>query len=323
MRTKTIFISILLLAAIFLSCKKRVFDAFVVVKTSDISIAGETKPIKYIQFVSSDTGFASPAANYLYRTYNGGQSWEKLFFPNNDTAKKVEFIGHTGFMLAKDHSTTGDALYISNDGGNSWNKKMSCMAFGITESQVIIVLSTTGIYSSVNNGSSFQLKNTSGLSSANEYVVQTIDENVIIYKKSSSEFNYDLVSQNGSTVVTKLSSVNLGNAIISIDDGIWVVGNTWELYYCESIQYGGRQYDLLSNPIQAVSIKNGIALGVGNHVIATNYNKYVSDFRSDTWHDVVDTDGNGFNQNFYSVFQTSAQHFYVGGENGLIWECQL
>lgn len=163
---------------------------------------GPDKPFLDVWFENDSTGFIVGAFNLIFQTTDGGKSWIPLFHQTDNTnqyhlfaihpiAQELYISGERGLVLKLDRKTgqfrkvnipyngtlfgiTGKAgtmaafglrgnLFISRNGGGSWQKVSTGTEAGLTSGTVtedgrIVVVSALGqVFVSSDNGASFNL----------------------------------------------------------------------------------------------------------------------------------------------------------------------
>lgn len=79
-----------------------------------------------IYFISPDTGWAVNGSAYIYRTVDGGQSWQLKFYRDDTHLRSVGFLnasrGFAGNVGEGEFGTTNPVpLYESSNGGSTWS----------------------------------------------------------------------------------------------------------------------------------------------------------------------------------------------------------
>jgi photosystem II stability/assembly factor-like uncharacterized protein len=120
---------------------------------------GSTKYIESVYLRSSGLGFVGCDSALLLRTTNFGLNWSQITVPNNLRVQNIRFANETnGWFLGTDHSFQGTGrLFVSNNGGTSFQQMMSLMNFNVkgfsfVDDQNAYVCGDSGIVLKTTNG---------------------------------------------------------------------------------------------------------------------------------------------------------------------------
>ncbi len=305
------------------SCKKKIIEVIPVIEYEDISLS-EQGDVKSFSFPSSSIGYA--AANSLYKTTDGGQSWTKLNF--SGVVKSIEFIDdNIGFC------TAGGYLYKTINGGQTWVINVSADYVAKTQSgQIVVAKETTflgNIKVSNNNGSTFSTAQTLSLNGRlsglrvfenTAYIlddkgysddvirgVNLADSNktVRLNAKATAEEN-----PNDLYFAGKSGALVGGRGLISNSSSS---GNPYYLSVFDRSYYGH------TYSYYGIDGYDGLMVAVGYHSIASN----IDIKNKEHWNEVFDKDRNGFEQTFFRIRFVDKSTFYVSGNNGLIWKAKI
>lgn len=94
---------------------------------------GSTKNIESVYLRSSGLGFIGCDSSLLLRTTNFGMNWNQINLPNNLRVQNIRFVNeNTGcFMATNRNSPYTGRLYVTNNGGTSFQQMMSLMNFDV------------------------------------------------------------------------------------------------------------------------------------------------------------------------------------------------
>jgi photosystem II stability/assembly factor-like uncharacterized protein len=125
-----------------------------------------TTKVDSLLIMSSNTIYAGTAANTIYKTANGGATWNVVL----STASPVTALGRTSggssIVLA---GTSDGSIYKSADSGGSWvvtqstTAQVNQFAFDPSSATVYAASNGTGVWKSLDNGSTW-INVSSGLS---------------------------------------------------------------------------------------------------------------------------------------------------------------
>ena len=71
-----------------------------------------------IDFRNAATGITGGAGGYVYRTFNGGSSWDTVKLSTDSLINSLKFLSDRSIMAATDEN--GGAIFISHDTGRTW-----------------------------------------------------------------------------------------------------------------------------------------------------------------------------------------------------------
>ncbi|MBE2216666.1 MAG: T9SS type A sorting domain-containing protein [Ignavibacteria bacterium] len=94
---------------------------------------GSTKYIESVYLRTSGLGFIGCDSALLLRTTNFGQNFSQVPVPNNLHVQNIRFVNDvTGWFLGVDHTYPGmGRLFVSNNGGTSFQQMLSLMNFDV------------------------------------------------------------------------------------------------------------------------------------------------------------------------------------------------
>ena len=94
---------------------------------------GSTKNIESVYLRTSGLGFVGCDSALLLRTTNFGQNFSQVPVPNNLHVQNIRFVNDvTGWFLGVDHTYPGmGRLFVSNNGGTSFQQMLSLMNFDV------------------------------------------------------------------------------------------------------------------------------------------------------------------------------------------------
>lgn len=316
----------LLIFVLFItSCEKKYVEVVPVIEIlQDISIPNANS-IKYFTFINDQVGYASDTSN-IYKTVNGGSTWTKLSLPIiGAVCSGVEFFDPLNGL-----AIINNGLYSTVDGGTTWNPKGNAANFiGITESGLGIYVRDNGIncsvYKSMNKGSTFSLIGTLDLDGTFTDAVLT-DSRIIAL---SDEVNYyhraygmDVNSNTNFTIGfgglifnDHINDVYLNN---TIGAAAGIKGNIMEI--SGTVAYSRDSYNH-TYPYYSIDGYGDFIVAVGYHTITSNMQ--LTEDQETVWNEVLDTNGNGFEQTFYKIKFINSSSFYLSGSKGLLWKVKI
>lgn len=94
---------------------------------------GSTKSIESVYLRPSGLGFVGCDSSLLLRTTNFGLNFSQIPLPNNLRVQNIRFVNEfTGWFLGTDrNSPYSGRLYVTNNGGASFQQMMSLMSFNV------------------------------------------------------------------------------------------------------------------------------------------------------------------------------------------------
>ncbi len=308
----------------FMSCKKKVIETIPVIEYEDISINGVSADIHSFSFPSLETGYA--AANGLYKTIDGGESWIKLSLTG--TITDVEFISTAiGFCVSDGY------LYKTTDGGQNWVLKTSADFVEILQNGNIIVAEETtfmaNIKLSTDNGNTFTNAPTLSLNGhlsglkASDYKIFIFDtqgySSNMIRGLNVADSNKYVRLQVNTTADENATDVYYMGGAGSVVGGKGFIANSVGVYGTYYLAGFSRSYYGHTYPYYSIDGYDGLMIAVGYHSIATNMDIQ----NKESWNEVFDKNRNGFEQTFFKIKFYNATTFFVSGSNGLIWKAKI
>ena len=200
--------------------------------------------------------FASVAASGLYVSNNAGATWEKVPPFSNRAYYGALAISPSNENTIYAGAGGGNEMFRSVDGGNNWQEISSGLPTGNligninqivvnpANTQIIAVITASGIYQSTNGGNSWQEIITSDFNSSikeltflsGNIVIAIEDDstnNEGIYKRSAATNNWINIAPNNTQGFRSVTSSLDGNNLIALGiEGVWVSddqGLNWSL----------------------------------------------------------------------------------------------
>ena len=206
-----------------------------------MDITTTTKYFRSISMVNSNTGYICGSSGGMFKTTNGGVSWDSLPFPGTQLLYSVDFVNaNTGWTS----SSSSSYLWKTTNGGNTWTSQS-----GPTSAVycVDMVNATTGWFSGssgkiwkTTNGGTNWAAQTSGTTST-LYWVSMVDVNTGYVSGSSGNCrkttnggtNWSALTTPYSTTYYKTDWVNANNGFVVGSVGFTIKstngGSSWLL----------------------------------------------------------------------------------------------
>ena len=222
-------------------------------KTGDLEIAGFYTGYKLIQSPTNASLLIAATSEGLYRTTNGGGSWE-LVSPNTDRYFDIEWKPGSSLRL---YAATSENFYISLNAGASFTNqddnfdvpigtatRIAIAVTPVNENCVYVFAGYTtpggtdqnkGIYKSTNSGDAFTKKNgTNTLVSSPRYMhniaVSSADENIVItgsivlFKSTDAGSNFNPMNQNDDASLSDFAHADVHDVAFNPLDGYLYIG---------------------------------------------------------------------------------------------------
>lgn len=322
----------LMLCVALTSCKKKVLEIVPVLQVEkDMSIAG-AGDIKFFDFPEGQVGYAASDTTFIYKTLNGGASWEKIEIGDGGKCRAIDFFDATNGMVLM-----GLKLYITQDGGDTWEMETTGVIFsGISDTGIGAYIKdcnypSCSVMTTNNMGASFQetgslnhgevwYEITGGRMTGNSMVLIHSDSNFddILYGynlelEESFSLPFDNITAYVEVTDLFLSGESEG-AIVGEGGTLQVRTQYFSGSYSFSQQVIEHSYDYYG-----VDGRDGLIVAVGEQMITSNI-----DIQTEyPFNPVFDSDGNGFTETFYAIEFYATDRFYLSGENGLILKAKL
>jgi hypothetical protein len=306
---------------LFSSCEKKILEILPVIEVEkDMSIAG-AKDIKYFSFPSDAVGYAASDTGFIYKTSNGGNSWEIIPIEDNRKCRGLEFFDESIGMCLM-----GNYLYVTDDGGQTWNYRGNVDFIGKTKDG-IGVTGDCGFFSCDVRISSDSLQSFQSIGSVTMEggltASRVVDNKVIVITNDTyyddRAYGLDLTTGEDFAIGfdNLIYSENPNDIYLSGENGTVVGPNGLIMrtsYFGFSRAYYGN-----TNTYYSVDGYEDFMVCVGERTIATNM-----DIGNDErWNEVFDDNGNGFRSTFYKIRFIDQSTFYVSGSSGLIFKAKI
>ena len=299
----------------FIGCKKEYLEVVPVVSVTRESIpTGRT--IDHLSFVSQSVGYAaSSLSDTIFRTTNGGVSWEPITVSAGANAcSGLCFLDpDTGLVVM------GQYLYVTWDAGLTWTYVGAASFVGCTNNGLVIYGSWDPnsqhnyLYKSSNKGVSFQQ-----LSGSFPPGDGSVKGDLVLMKHNFFTDYSKTINPITGTIAIVATGENLLDGYFEGSSGTLVGSDGFLQDNRMSGQYEDRDY-VDKNQFQAV---DGAP---GHYRFAVGENAVMSDMVLDGnggWSPVMDANGNGIKGLFYSIDMLPDGTFFVGGTNGSFMKCQ-
>lgn len=318
---------ILLVPILLLSCKKKVLETLPVIElVKDMSISN-ADDIKYFDFPTSQIGFAASDTTFIYKTINGGASWEELnvepsVLNSTRTCKGLVFFDeNTGICLMNDH------LFRTTNGGDNWSLlQMDIRFLEKSESDLAVIgkcaqnLLSINVFTSSNNGASFSflgdIQPYVSLNACNDFQFSSChnDQLMLSFEDDDALYGIDLVAGSNFTVVLDdLNAYETPHDFYTNGDFGVLVGELGTLQSDFGASFYLRKYYGHTYAYNTVDGFGDLVICAGENTITTNLS-----INENEWNEVFDVQGNGFKTTFFKVDFINASTFYISGEDGLI-----
>lgn len=320
---------ILAISFLLISCEKKFVEIIPVIEVEkDMSITGGGD-IKYFSFPTTNVGYASASTSFIYKTTNGGSSWNKINISNNKKCNGIEFFDANNGMCLMD-----DDVYVTSDGGQSWSIRGSGDFIGLTDNGIGVIgdcgNSACIVSTTTDKGQSFQVKGGMTYDLHFTYRAARVeDSRVIILSnniyKHGNENAFNLI--NNTAFVVDIGGFNAyekhNDIFLANNNSVGVLVGENGLVAEKGEFLGNEIYDRTYKKHQykyySVDGYNGLVLCVGEKSIATNM-----DIGSEEiWNEVLDENGNSFANTFYKVRFNNSSTLYISGSDGLILKATI
>ncbi len=244
----------------------------------------ENKDIKQI-LIFNENCFALVCGDYLYRTFDRGDSWEKF----------AEFSLETPVCYATKTSLNRLFIFEYNGSFSIPNKLFSANYFS-SEKFVANTFSA--------NATGFLKFGT------NEDVVSFCDDQNKIH-------SYNILTEEFNTIETGLNQFQKIKDVVKYDNLNKVFLVATENGLLISIAETSSSLEYFFHEETYFSIRQ-----VGNFIVAAG-NKTISSNYGGKWSEVVNSNATKLTQQFFTLEEKTANTFYISGENGLFYECKI
>lgn len=183
-----------------------------------------------IDFIDQNTGLAASRSGYILRTTDGGDNWDTIPTPGTEMnpLTSVLFVNSTLAFAGYESLNKGFGLYISTDGGLSWEEDFNSATFLYPD---FLALHLTG------NGTIYSGGNSSSLTSG--VIFDSPDDGVT--------WSYSIVDE----PINDISSYN-DTIVFGIgDNGYIVVNQNWESAGLINFQDITASIELYPNPVSS------------------------------------------------------------------------
>ncbi len=263
---------------------------------SEVIVTALSKEINDFQFLNENIGFIAADNSLLFKTYDGGYTWDTIPMPNSwpDDLMAVHFFNEeNGRVFSR------NICYITNDGGLTWieanspymtNQSVSFHSedFGCVVGDYANILQTND---SGYNWGKTDIGHTHHQSSMclgnNEDIYTTGDEGIIMYSQNSGASWTEQETPTDEDL-TDISYIN--------ENILWVTGNDGVVLFTDNGGLTWNQKDIGTNKdLNAISFANGqTGCCVGE------YSKiFVTHDGGESWNDVSGAQSFTFNDVFF------------------------
>jgi hypothetical protein len=244
-------------------------------------IDGYPYEIKDISFANQNTGYllmndrvaATGVDSKLYKTFDGGESWNEISTNVRNLFRRIHFISaDSGIALSENYIDSCHEIYTTTDGGNNWQKIINEYFTGadaylsdfyfIPQKPRICFLSIgRKLYYSMNGGFNWNLHSTHNLDIVS---MSFLDENTG-FVANFSTFPETSTTPNSIYKINKIGGDYI--RVYSGDDNIFKIQakNEYEVYFCKWFKlfctYDG------FNTVNKMTIQNPSTIYKGNRNI--------------------------------------------------------
>ncbi|MCM3872619.1 MAG: YCF48-related protein [Pyrinomonadaceae bacterium] len=186
---------------------------------------GDAKSLDYVQFLNADQGFASSADGSLYKTLDGGRTWQQIMIesPPGRSIAGFQFVTSSiGWLISNKNSNDtlvldGYESYVmfTSDGGKSWQIRYSDKSLQIWQVRFV--------------------DEQEGWAVGRRFVVKdTQQDEVFVLHTTNQGKNWVNVSKNfpaGTTIVTDVYAGGRSKALMLSDETVFSTtsgGESWQ-----------------------------------------------------------------------------------------------
>ncbi len=303
------------------ACKKKVLEIVPVMEVEkDMSIQ-TTGSIRYFSFPSESIGYAAADSGFIYKTIDGGLSWNIITVAANKKCRGLEFFTNSKGICLMDRS-----LYSTANGGISWSLKNSDTDFiGKTINGIGVSGKCTPNSCSIktSNDSSVSFQSVGNINISGDFIsARVVDSKVFVFTKDVFYYDelhgFDLITNQSITIDFDNITNNPSDIYLSGSTGC-VTGVGGDIMEDEFGVGYDRTYYSHSYNYYSVDGYNGFIVCVGDKTIASNLDIGTEE----KWNEVFDTKGNGFTHTFYKIRFINANSFYISGSKGLLIKAKI
>lgn len=313
---------VLLLAVIFTSCEKRYLEIIPVMQIEqNLSING-AKDIKFFSFPSEQIGYAADASSYIFKTIDGGKTWNKLTVSAGGKCQGLEFFDPLNGLCLM----SGD-VYSTENGGLTWRYKTSGKFLGITENGKAVTgdcgYIACNIYVSSDKGKTFQ--SAGSVKKEGDFINAMVTGNSVFVvgdRANSYRAFYGLNLVTKASEIISFSGMTawyFPTALLINKQKSVLVGNNGKiLEQYELNSFDGTNYGH-AYTYYTVDGYNDLVVAAGERTVSFN-----KDFNGDSkYSELLDSNGSSFLHTFYKVKFINQNSFYISGNNGLLWRVKI
>ncbi|MEM0997393.1 MAG: hypothetical protein AAGN35_09955 [Bacteroidota bacterium] len=305
---------------LFCGCNERIFEIQPVITVADISL-GESADVLAVCFPTPTIGWAITDTATIYRTTDGGSTWNSVSAPNDN----LTYIAASSPLIAV--LAADGRIYHTLDGGATWNDLGSGDYVGRTPEGTMVYLNcdftSCQTYISRNGGQTFS--SSTLIQGINAPFRDALIAGEFLYVVSDR--STDDVWLRGVDLATGtlarfdlpiLSAGEFPNGLYRFGNRNYMtgpLGNLWDgTGDADVMRHDWHTFDFYD-----VDGTGDLVIAVGEQCIATNLNLGTEEY----WNPVLDESGNGFPHTFYDIQYIDSETFVVTGDRGLIWRAQL
>ncbi len=257
----------------------------------------------------------------IYKTENGGHSWEKINEAYGNSILKVH--PDSGFVYIADNS----GLYKSADGGVTFHKKLTAafrdVAVVKADSTVVYAVSGSALYKSTDGGENFSQKSITGFpSNIVTLEVNPVNHNKMVVCNNEGEYNKSIYSSVDGGNSWQKASFDHTNAFMPYngrthkfawhpadENKVWAFGGDW----ITSSSNGGKRFEWDANGYTGVLVGGFFNFNLFNpnllYLASQDYNGAFTSDGGTTWR-YCNASGHGWGGFTYGA--------YAANENVLV-----
>lgn len=301
------------------ACEPKIVEVIpIVVIEEDLSIPG-AGDIHHFTFIEPQIGFAAGKGPWVYRTTDGGATWQSIQVAEHGNVQQLGFFNATQGICQ-----VNGFIYRTQDGGLTWSDRSLWQVdyVGVTPQGLGVEVDCFNfdceVSISTNQGEWFLPIGSVSLHWESLHRIFLYDSLIVINNEDGYvpdfAFGLNLYSRESVQFPGSFGTPNdlylSDSYMVTVEkDGFisGLEGNPRREYFRHNLEY------------HAVDGMGGRVICVGDHTIAAN----VDIGEEGIWHELFLAETNGFNNIFYNVQMLTDSTFLVSGDQGLLWKMRL